>query len=428
MKPRIWQKSLLALWLILFAGWATAQPPRLEIHHIGVGDGDATFIIAIDTTATGYIDTVTVLIDGNRSNGAGNAIWSYVHEKITALNPAFRHLDFMILSHQHLDHYGGMIAFADNLNRNGWRAGVLIDRVGMEKFYSAKFSIVSGNSLDGTSHDGVKFIDCVGDIDFIEYSSTAQKYVQITSAPPWQRGVIVPGQDLFADKHFRNISMTCLAAMGIPAPTAAGRFDPFLRNTGDSYVPYNDNDLSLVFNLGFSAFNFFTGGDIGGGAPYADGETPVARYLNSRFGDAFHYCGLKVSHHGSEHSTNAAFLDILKPTMAVIQANLRKYGNGALPREATIRNLLTKMPWGNIKYCFVPKNEGNQSSYWTPGNRQSYQDIVLRITGLPVLGNNVQIQVAAQLRNNETLERTGHPVLSDLTCTQTHRSTFKPRE
>ncbi len=395
------------------------QSPRLEIHHIGVGDGDAILLIAIDETTTGYKDTVTALIDGNRSSKPGAAIWSYVKDTLNKLAPNRKKLDFLILSHLHIDHYGGLLTVVKSLQEAGWGIDYVIDREGAGNKPNLSWSIDSNYKYE-----------CVDEeIDYQNYTSTANRYVILTSK--YTRVTIAPGIDIFSLKKFKNMSMVCLASMGAALANNMQGYSMFLRtNTSGVYVPYNENDLSFVFNVGFKAFNYFMGGDIGGGKPYADGETPIVNYLKAKFNSsgAFHYCGLKVSHHGSAHSTNDNFLGSTTPTMAVIQANLRTYGGTALPTEATVQALVKALPSPstNLKFCFEPVSPGTASNYWTKGKLAYYQDVCVKVFDVPAVGTkSIPMQIITRKRKSADLSFSGGPVVSTITCTQAHPYSFK---
>ncbi len=406
------------LFLLLFSGAvfsSSAQTPRLEIHHIGVGDGDATLLIGIDTTITGYVDTVTVLIDGQRSSKPGNAIWAYVRDTLNALAPNRKKLDFVIVSHLHIDHYGGMIAVLTNLAAAQWNIGYVIDREG------------NGTKppLSWTIDSSYKY-ECVDEpITFPEYTTTAGKYV--TLANNYTRASVLPGVDIFSEKKFKHLSMVCLASMGAALANNLQGYTMFLaqNSTKTQYVPYNENDLSIVFNVGLGMYNFFTGGDIGGGAPYADGETPIGNYLHERFGMRFHYCGIKASHHGSAHSSNDNFLLDVTPTMAVIPACLRTYSGTALPTQSAITMLAQYIPTANIKFCFQPLNPGVAASYWTAGNLQYYQDVCVKVKGLPLIGNSIPMEVITRRRAKADLSYIEAGQSSVITCTKSHTCSFK---
>ncbi len=417
MKRIFFQYTFLALLLCINTLAVKSQVPRLEIHHIGVADGDATLIIGIDTTATGYIDTVTVLIDGQRSSHPGARIWEYVKDTLKALSPKRKILDILVLSHVHIDHYGGLNEFMTSLADNKWTIGTVIDREG--KGFPT--------NLTWTLDSSFKYVCVTQKVTYSQFTASANKYA--ANANKYDRVTVQPGSNIFAYKNFKHLTMYCLAAVGsalVKTPLSF-KTEMFLKYnaTSRTYVPYNENDLSFVFNIGFNTFNFFTGGDIGGGAPYADGETPVAKFLADAFNGDFHYCAIKVSHHGSAHSTNANFLSGVKPSLAVIPASLRSYSGTALPTQTTINALLNSTVGQNIKFCFAPYNPGTWASYWTVGNRQYYQDVVLKVIGLPVMGNNINIRIGTRKRDNTTLLFTEPQQASTFTCTQSHTCYFQ---
>ncbi len=410
---RLFYSKLFLLLFVISSNTASAQTPRLEIHHIGVGDGDATLIIGIDTTGTGFVDTVTVLIDGQRSSGPGNAIWNYVRDTLNALCPTRKKLDFVILSHLHIDHYGGMITVLTNLRQAGWGIDYIIDREGNGVKPGLTWSI-----------DSIYKYECVDEvISFPTYTSTANRYVNI--ANNYTRVSVLPGVDVFSPKNFKHLSMVCLASMGAALTTTMPYYAMFLRKgSGNQYVPYNENDLSMVFNVGLGVFNYFTGGDIGGGSPYADGETPIGNYLYKRFNLLFHYCAIKTSHHGSAHSTNDNFLTDVTPTLAVIPANLRTYSGTALPTQETIE--LLEQYGVAIRYCFQPQDTATKSNFWTAGKLQYLQDVCIKVKGLPLAGNAIPMELITRRRSRLNLAFIIEPPnVSVMNCSKGHSCSFK---
>lgn len=416
MKRLLLKKICLALFISVCMMSAKSQQSRVEIHHIGVGDGDATLIIGIDTTQTGFIDTVTVLIDGQRSSNPGAEVWRYVRDTLRALAPTKKKLDILILSHIHIDHYGGLNWVLTELAAAKWDIGTVIDREG--KGFPT--------NVTWTLDSSYKYVCVDQTVTYPTFTATAKKYATLVNK--YDRVTVQPGTNIFAFKNFKHLNMYCLAAVGAALVKTQIGFSTamFLKqNTSTkAYIPYNENDLSFVFNVGLNTFNFFTGGDIGGGAPYADGETPIAKFLTDAFQGNFHYCAIKVSHHGSAHSTNPAFLAGVKPSFAVIPASLRSYSGTALPTQSTINALGASTVGSNIKFCFIPYNPQTPASYWTVGNRQYYQDVVLKVIGLPTLGNPINIQVTTRKRNNEHYGYIGAPDNTTFTCTQSHVCSF----
>ena len=89
-------------------------------------------------------------------------------------------------------------------------------------------------------------------------------------------------------------------------------------------------------------------------------------------------CGtLKVAHHGSETSTSAAFIDVVKPDRAIISCGLNnEYGHpskGALQNLARITIYRTDLQ-GTIKLSFTHGNDDSQISVDTNKNDEYLLD------------------------------------------------------
>ncbi len=80
--------------------------------------------------------------------------------------------------------------------------------------------------------------------------------------------------------------------------------------------PIDENAASIALVIEYGAFRMFLGGDITGGGGNPPHETPdVETPLGNLVGDIDI---LRVAHHGSRTSTNAAFLDATTPEVAII--------------------------------------------------------------------------------------------------------------
>jgi len=81
---------------------------------------------------------------------------------------------------------------------------------------------------------------------------------------------------------------------------------------GTSVTVSDPNDYSVGLVVEWGNFRFFVGGDLGGGGPgAADLETPLGAYIGAV--DA-----IKINHHGSDTSTNSAWVNSLSPKVAII--------------------------------------------------------------------------------------------------------------
>lgn len=394
-----------------------SQTPRLEIHHIGAGDGDATLIIAIDKTGTNsftnasILDTAIILIDGQRTGG-GEEVWKYVQNQVNALSPKLKRIDYIVVSHLHSDHFEGITTLVNSARTSNWTIQAVID----------------GQNANYNDYLPADNMDCYGVYEPNDPESQAfQNYRNALAksllTPTYS---VVPGVDILAPFHFEDLGMICVVANG-QVLNAEGGFDNFLpKKTIDQTVYYNPkspNDLSIGFLIEFQGFHYLTMGDLGGVTKgnYVNGETPVTNWLVNTFdSEDYHICALKVSHHGSKESSTKWFCETNNPTVSIIEAALRTYGKSQnpLPTQKAIENLQSTGT-NNLFYTFVPLEPEQAASYWTKNYFNLYNDVVLKVIGLPGEGQNVTMEIT-QTRKNENFTPNGDPVQSTVICTKGH--------
>ncbi|MDP2207964.1 MAG: fibronectin type III domain-containing protein [Bacteroidota bacterium] len=186
---------------------------QLEIHHINVGQADATLI----KSPTG----ITVLIDGGNTGNGTNIIRPY----LTSLGITY--LNYVICSHYHADHIGGLDEVINGMGASN--IGAVYDR-----------------GRDAPLPTTVAFTDYE-----IAANSTGRRYK------------VALGQVLDLGG---GLTMKCVATDG-----EVLNFGVVPGATG------SENDLSIGWLLNFNTFQYFTGGDLGGeSTSYADNETPLA--------------------------------------------------------------------------------------------------------------------------------------------------------
>ena len=205
----------------------TADPDKLQVHFIDVGQGDA---ILIDLGAT------EVLIDaGEKSPGVTDYIEDYVDG----------HLEVVVATHPHADHIGGLIKVLDEFD---------VDNVWV-------------NGDEATSKTYTDFMAEAND-----------EGAQVHEA---RRGdTIVAGTLTF---HVLN------------------PIDPLFDNT---------NDNSIVLSLSYGSIDFIFTGD----AEIEAEESMISAGILSDIDI------LKVGHHCSRTASSPAFLNVIKPEVAVYMA------------------------------------------------------------------------------------------------------------
>jgi hypothetical protein len=418
-------KTLFKLFILMMLVAGTqnstfAQSPSLSIHHIGAGDGDATLIIVVDSIGINQFtgqqnwDTCVILIDGQRYGSSGKMIWKYVKDTVGTLFPTRKIIDHVIVSHLHIDHYGGIPAFLKEAQGEDWTIGDLYDRqyVNYKNYYA-------GAPIIGECYDTLSTVNPDGP-SFTKY----QQAVVDAGLSPTQNFQI--GENLLPG--YKTAYMFCVVGYGITNPVNLDRDTCFLpvKQSGSKYYyeSKSENDLSTGFLIRFQGFNYLTCGDLGGisGGNYVDGETPMTKGIMSglRYPADYHICANKVSHHGSEESTTDWFAETNDFTVSVFPACLRSYGSSpnALPTETAIMNLVNTER-DTLFYTFVPKNPGTQSSYWTKGDLDYYNDVVIKFTAPPGYGD-VVMDVIERKKTKKGVY-VGNATSRAITCDKGHK-------
>lgn len=261
------------LFFSLHSEQLTAQ--ILTIHHINVGQGDATLIQ--------HSNGKTVLIDAGNTGKGKNAVLPFLQTLgVTSL-------DYLVASHYHADHIGGLDEVIESLSPDSIRS--VLDRGSNQPMPTTKAFSQYWSAADNTN----------------------------------RHSQIALGQTI---ELLDNVSLRCLATDGV------------VLNYGDVQNSSKDeNNLSVAWLLSSKysiggktyTFKYFTGGDCGGvTGTYANLETPLAAVV----GDVD---AMKINHHGSRYSTNQTFLDSLQPEAVVISVGDRNtYGH---PAQETLDRL-----------------------------------------------------------------------------------------
>jgi beta-lactamase superfamily II metal-dependent hydrolase len=282
---------------------------QLEIHHVSVSGGDATIIAFtkdLETNKSTKPPDLLVLID------AGNSVADTANlETYRGSRFGKKEFDYVILSHNHADHRGGLEGF--NLK-------------------SKEITLVKGHNVEYSSIEAHKYINV-----FNKYSSCAVLDLNVNKS----------GYDL--NSMFRMVNV-CTG--GIPAADkyTYNGFDSeykdnkeimnaFFENESIANKVRDDNDHSLAWVLQFNDFYYFTAGDLSG-ADVGRYKNVEGRLLELFKDKSFEFYGkkmnvMKASHHGSRNSSfgksnknpkkdgTSDFLDLLAPEKMLIPCNNR---------------------------------------------------------------------------------------------------------
>jgi competence protein ComEC len=289
----------------IFLLQAKTQAQSLEIHHLDVGQGDATFIVAKDSNG---VVANTVLIDGGLKR-YGQPIINYVRDTLHIDT-----IDYVIASHYDHDHVAGLAVVLD-------------------------YALSLGATLK---------VDSVLDRGLVLYPDPNKGKTYKAQAARYgaRRRTLTPGDTimLFNDltggtkTGMYSIYMFCLCVNG----SVYASPPPFYNAVATLSFP-DENDLSTGFIIKYGKFKYLTCGDIGGkrgnqaatcdgsyGCNFANLETNVI----AQSGPVSSY---KINHHGSRCSSNGNWISNAQSPVAVISSG--KNGRYKHPRAEVVAEL-----------------------------------------------------------------------------------------
>jgi beta-lactamase superfamily II metal-dependent hydrolase len=308
----------------------TWTPGTLEIHTFNVGQGDSRLIIG----PTGK----TLLIDVFEASWNTNATATWLAGEIRAITGS-DHIDYIMASHWHLDHigYAGYGGIWSLLEEQGMTAGAIIDRDG-------------GTWVDSNGDD-----ICDPDTEIVWHnagtvSGTGRNWACWVTDPNTIGGQIRELAQIGSTTQIdlgisEGVTVTIVQVDAEGIMMADGVTPVQGDHTGDA-LPPSENDYSITIWLNWGEFDFVTGGDTDGeyatssyGYVYNDVETDVA----TRIGQDVEV--LSVNHHGSSHSTNQTYVDVLDPDVAIYSVgSTNSYGH---PDQGVLDRLYAN---GTVQY------------------------------------------------------------------------------
>jgi hypothetical protein len=254
-------------------GGGSWRPGWLEIHHIDAGPASSTLVVAPSGRS--------LLIDAGEdtwdSDVGASVVGPYLKNVLGS-----SHLDYVLVSHFHLDHTGapGQGGLWHLFHRQGVTVGKLLHR-------------------DVSHFPGEGGATLVRWREYLAGEGKAQVHPEVARLGTGQID-LGPGV---------TVSIVAVDGNGRLAPGPVAN-DP---------APPSENDYSVALVLRYGQLDYLHGGDLSGetlvsdfGYSYHDIEQSVA----PRVRDIDVY---RVSHHGSSHSSSPTLLAQMKPRASIIE-------------------------------------------------------------------------------------------------------------
>jgi beta-lactamase superfamily II metal-dependent hydrolase len=287
----------------LFAVTASGQGLRILIFS--VGQTDAQLIIGPQKT---------VLIDCGAEVAGPKKQYEYVADKIRTLTGGSS-IDYFVISHYHYDHMGSVYSNSSTKGNGLWG---LLDTEGI------KIDTV----IDRGDYE--PYGDDTG--PYTNYKKNLQRW--ITEGKIKRRVQAAPGNTQIQLGGNVRVDVITANGNGIFAhPTTTQ--DEHWQN-----FPPSENDYSVVLKVTLGKFEYFTGGDVTGkdaDRSFPGGSVQSYNDVESTFANTVGNIEvLRVSHHGSQFSTNTELLTRLNPEFCVISVGKNTYGH---PSKEVVQRL-----------------------------------------------------------------------------------------
>lgn len=352
-------KIVASLTLFLFVPSAYAEVPDelLQVHFIDVGTGDCIWIHTGDDgiDGNGRMEGYNIIIDGGdwgrfgRVNGHDVASEYLIQEERL---PFGSNIDYMILTHPHSDHNGGLYGFLQDYNIR--------------------------NIVD----PGFNKTNDEGEPD------------RLRSGSPYGRFYIGASEEEFDNGQRANF------VWGIPDNYTmdwGSELNVEILWSSDEVIGDDLNNVSIVLRLSFTG----TGNEISF-LFMGDAEHYVEDVLINSLGSGLRTTVLKAGHHGSNSSTTEAFLQQVRPSHVVILAGNHSFSGTMLPRPETFTRIQNVSNQHHLNTQVWRTDRDDKTPNLIPVGSETGDDTVVAITD----GQTLMINYVDMMSTNSVLDST----------------------
>jgi beta-lactamase superfamily II metal-dependent hydrolase len=297
------------------------KPGTMDLHHISTGRGNASFFILPDGTTmlldAGAMDATDPRTNSPRTTRAvpdssrtpGEWVSRYIGHVLQSIDHS--EIDYAVLTHFHDDHMGSINALCKTSSNGAYKLSGLTevgDRIRIRNMLDRGWPDYDyPKPMNNSMVENYRA--------FIKWQAENRK-LKPGRFQPGRHDQIVLQYDPkgYTEFEIRNLSANGEVWTGVGDNTRK-RF-PAISDLALMDRP-SENDCSIALRISYGPFDYFTGGDIGGGlqpgAPdWLDLETPVAQVVGPVEVNV-------LNHHGNKSSENAFFVHTLRPRVHIIQ-------------------------------------------------------------------------------------------------------------
>ncbi len=383
-------KKIVIISVFFFLIYTSLAASNLEIHHIDVGQGDATLVIGPDGT--------TILIDAG-ANGyftpdGGKIVFEYLD------GLGVDQLDYVVATHRDADHIGGFAFSQYATSRHSvllaeWEGGVIKSWPGLSGVDDdgnglTDFSGDDGCSSPAKTPDSAEigqggtdpYFPAVafdnGEESFDSYCSTSKtfrRYIQTVEAGGIR--VKLDSYEALMEQYNNPLNLGDGATATVVCSSGWVAENPEQVEGAASSGSVNGRSIGIYIQ--YKGFDYLAAGDLTGNeSPHMEQALRdlLLTINDTPAGDPVDV--LKISHHGSNSSSEQSYLNDLKPETAIISVgDDNSYGH---PDQEVIDRLHNLYP-APLQHVYLTEEGAAGNDYYGLPHDFLYEAVVVSTDG-----------------------------------------------